>query len=153
MACSDIKTGDKGQRFLVQCLGYPEDGWNDMAYTDDPETAQRLARSFAKAPSAQETRVKDRGVTEPKVEITFPKAPYPADGVSYFPGERTMVLEAFVRRDTHTEVVWVLTGEASLERDRAAVELQARQKLNKRKGYFTHPEIARNTRMITVEVG
>ena len=82
--------------------------------------------------------------------VTFPKPPY------YHEELKAMVLEAFVQRDTgriREETVWVVVSQASLDRDRAEVELRARQKLNRRTGYFLRPEIAGKTRMIMVEVG
>ena len=54
------RIGDKGQRFQVDCLDYPNEGWNVIGWSNDLEGAGQMADAIQLAPTAQESRIIDR---------------------------------------------------------------------------------------------
>lgn len=54
------RIGDKGQRYVVECKGYPKDGWHPIAYTNSRKDAERMAEGILKAPTAEDSRIIDR---------------------------------------------------------------------------------------------
>lgn len=57
------RQGDLGQRFVIQTTGWPDAeamGWQDVAFTDDPEHAQKLLASMGKHPGVKHVHLLDR---------------------------------------------------------------------------------------------
>lgn len=69
MTLSPTRTGDLGQRFVVQTRGWPLpiDDWQDNAYTDTVETAQRIVKSLTHNPSVTDIQVIDRQLQLPLI--------------------------------------------------------------------------------------
>lgn len=61
--------GDKGQRFMVEALGYPHSNeWGAVAYSDTRTHAWAIADAIALAPGVMMTRVSDRRPKDPLTE-------------------------------------------------------------------------------------
>lgn len=59
------KLGDKGQRWIVELLGYPRDDtdeWQPAAYVTTEEAALEVARLFLECPGCVNARARDREV-------------------------------------------------------------------------------------------
>lgn len=52
--------GDKGQQYVLQIKGWPEDGWNNAAFGNEEASLNEMGATFMKAPSASDCRVIDR---------------------------------------------------------------------------------------------
>lgn len=64
MSLPPEKLGDRGQRYVVQAIGYPMnvEGWQDVAYTNDYESARRASAAILLVPSVKEVFIKDRNL-------------------------------------------------------------------------------------------
>ncbi|MEL6233299.1 MAG: hypothetical protein AAFR46_02710 [Pseudomonadota bacterium] len=54
------RLGDKGQRFELQAKGWPEDGWNVIAWDESRARLEKRADAIRHAPSCTDVRVIDR---------------------------------------------------------------------------------------------
>lgn len=63
------KIGDKGQRYVVWCRGYPGQGWNRVAYTDDFQRGDDMGRTMLTAPGCQAYQVEDRQALNTSVSV------------------------------------------------------------------------------------
>ncbi len=54
------RLGDWGYRFAVEIEGYPKEGWQEIGYADEKDSAVRLATTLLKAPGAKNCRIIDR---------------------------------------------------------------------------------------------
>lgn len=54
------RLGDKGQRFVLELKDYPEEGWQEVLYTNDKDRAWKAALSMSKAPTCTDWRILDR---------------------------------------------------------------------------------------------
>ena len=55
------KIGDKGQRYKSSVLGWPEDDWNALFYSDDYDGIKKATRRMARSnPQITAYRVEDR---------------------------------------------------------------------------------------------
>lgn len=60
MTLPPSKIGDKGQRYFIEALGYPEEGWAPIGYSSKLDVAQAMADAIALAPGCKQTRITDR---------------------------------------------------------------------------------------------
>lgn len=60
MTLTPEKIGDKGQRFEVRAMGYPNDGSNVIGWTNDAERAEVMMKSIRKAPRCTCAWIVDR---------------------------------------------------------------------------------------------
>lgn len=60
MTLAPQQIGDKGQRFEVHCVGYPNITDNVIGWSDDREKARELGHSILNAPSASIVYTIDR---------------------------------------------------------------------------------------------
>lgn len=65
MTLKPYQIGDRGQRFEIHCVGYPEDGDNVIGWHSGDERAVQMAKAIRLAPGATRSYVLDRedGIT------------------------------------------------------------------------------------------
>jgi hypothetical protein len=54
------RIGDKGQKYEVSVLNYPNDGWCVVGWSDSLESAECMGRALQTAPRAKGMRVSNR---------------------------------------------------------------------------------------------
>jgi len=54
------KIGDKGQPYVLQVEGYPNDGWNDCVYGSSEDRLKEAGSAFLTAPGATRARITER---------------------------------------------------------------------------------------------
>ena len=62
MTLAPRRLGDKGQRYQLECFGYPEEGWNVIGWSDQLETSKARCTALLLAPTAKKCRILDRDV-------------------------------------------------------------------------------------------
>lgn len=63
MTLAPTKLGDRGQRFVVQAIGYPDANvpdWQDVAFAYDKGAAQQMLNSLLHVPTIRHIRIWDR---------------------------------------------------------------------------------------------
>lgn len=64
MTLPPSRLGDRDQRYQVSILGYPNDGWNVVAWSGVWSGAQSIGASLLRAPGAKTMRIENRKTGE-----------------------------------------------------------------------------------------
>lgn len=59
--------GDRGQRYEVRMVGYPEEGNNVLGWTDELTVAEKMMSSILKAPGCTSAQIFDRKEDKPVI--------------------------------------------------------------------------------------